>query len=71
MLNLKYINENIDFVKDCIIQKKCDVDIDNIILLDSNRKSLINKVEKLKAKRNQLNKEISKIELIILRMFLR
>jgi len=60
MLNLKYINENIDFVKDCIIQKKCDVDIDNIILLDSNRKSLINKVEKLKAKRNQLNKEISK-----------
>ena len=60
MLNLKYINENIDFVKDCINQKKCDVDIDNIILLDSDRKSLINKVEKLKAKRNQLNKEISK-----------
>ena len=60
MLNLKYINENIDFVKDCTNQKKCDVDIDNIILLDSDRKSLINKVEKLKAKRNQLNKEISK-----------
>jgi len=60
MLNLKYINENIDFVKDCIKQKKCDVNLDNIISLDSDRKSLINKVEKLKAKRNKLNKKISK-----------
>ena len=60
MLNLKYINENIDFVKDCIKQKQCDVNLDKILSLDFDRKSIINKVEKLKAKRNQLNKEISK-----------
>ena len=60
MLNLKYINENINFVKECIEHKKCDVDIDNILSLDFDRKSLINKVEKLKADRNILNKEISK-----------
>jgi seryl-tRNA synthetase len=60
MLNLKYINENVNFVKECIEHKKCDVDIDNILSLDFDRKSLINKVEKLKADRNILNKEISK-----------
>jgi seryl-tRNA synthetase len=60
MLTLKYINENINFVKECIKHKKCDVDIDNIISLDFDRKSLINKVEKLKSNRNILNKEISK-----------
>ena len=31
MLNLKYINENIDFVKDCIKQKQCDVNLDKIL----------------------------------------
>ena len=60
MLSVKYINENINLVKECIKYKKCDINIDDILLLDLERKSLINKVEKLKANRNQINKQISK-----------
>tara|TARA_Y100000389_G_C17470436_1_gene529987 strand:- start:1958 stop:3214 length:1257 start_codon:yes stop_codon:yes gene_type:complete len=60
MLSLKYINENINLVKECIKYKKCDININDILSLDLERKSLINKVEKLKANRNQINKQISK-----------
>ncbi len=60
MLSVKYINENINLVKECIKYKKCDINIDDILSLDLERKSLINKVEKLKANRNQINKQISK-----------
>ena len=60
MLTLKYINENIDLVRQCIKYKKCNVNLDNILKLDLERKSIINKVEKLKANRNKINKEISK-----------
>ena len=60
MLSVKYINENINLVKECIKYKKCDINIDDILSLDLERKSLINKVERLKANRNQINKQISK-----------
>ena len=60
MLSVKYIIENINLVKECIKYKKCDINIDDILSLDLERKSLINKVEKLKANRNQINKQISK-----------
>ena len=49
MLNIKYIKENIDKVKDAIYHKNVDCDIDAIINLDDKRRSIIGEVEKLKA----------------------
>ena len=60
MLSLKYITENTELVKEGIEHKKCDVNISDVLSLDKSRKSIINEVEKLKANRNNLNKEISK-----------
>ena len=60
MLSLKYITENTELVKESIQHKKCDINISDVLSLDKSRKSIINKVEKLKANRNNLNKEISK-----------
>ena len=61
MLDIKYIRENLDYVKKSTDSKKCNVDFDLIISLDANRRELINDVEKLKAQRNLLNGSISKL----------
>jgi len=59
MLSLKYIKDNIDLVKRSINQKNVDCNIDEIINLDQKRISIIQSVEKMKAKRNSINNKIS------------
>jgi len=59
MLNLKYIKDNIDFVKQSIKLKNVDCNIDEIIHLDKQRIALIQNVEKLKSERNSINNQIS------------
>ena len=59
MLNLKYIKDNIDFVKRSIKLKNVDCNIDEIIDLDKQRIALIQNVEKLKSERNSINNQIS------------
>ena len=60
MLSLKYITDNFEKVKLSSAAKNEDVDLEKIIKLDIKRKKIISEVEILKAKRNQLNKNISK-----------
>ncbi len=60
MLDMKFIRENPDFVKEAIAKKKTDVDIDKLLSLDNNRRDIIHEVEDLKAKRNQASSEIAK-----------
>jgi len=59
MLDIKYIRENIEDVKNSTNAKNCKVNFDHILELDKNRREVINNVEKLKAKRNTLNSDIS------------
>ena len=59
MLNIKYIKENVDKVKEAIVHKNVDCDIAEVINLDDKRRIIIGEVEKLKAERNTKNKQIS------------
>jgi len=59
MLNIKYIKENINKVKESILHKNVECDLDNILILDDKRKEIIIEVEKLKAERNNKNRLIS------------
>ena len=58
MLDLKYVRENKQSVIDAIRAKKCQVDIDSILSFDEERRSLIEKAEKLKGERNKSSEEI-------------
>ena len=56
MLSLKYIRENIPSIIKAIESKNIDFDLDHLIKLDLKRRNLIQDVEKLKSKRNIINK---------------
>lgn len=59
MLDINYIRENPDEVKQAMKNRKFkDVDIDELLILDSKCRNLIKHEEELKAKKNQLSKNI-------------
>lgn len=60
MLDLKFIRENSDTVKNGIAKKKTNVDIDKILDLDEKRRDIIRNVERLKAEKNAVSSEIAK-----------
>ena len=59
MLDLKFIRENRDLVKEGIKNKGQNIDIDDLLLLDEERRKMLTEAEVLKAKRNKANDEIS------------
>jgi seryl-tRNA synthetase len=59
MLDLKFIRENPELVRAGAAKKNQEIDVDNILSLDAQRRELINRVEKLKASRNQASAEIA------------
>ncbi len=58
MLDIKFIRENIDLVKQGIANKKTDIDINRLITLDAKKRALLTEVETLKSRRNEVSKEI-------------
>jgi seryl-tRNA synthetase len=64
MLDINLIRDNADWVKDQI-QKLGDIDaitrVDTIVKLDSDRRELLGKVEKIQAQRNKLNKGVGRL----------
>jgi len=60
MLSLKYIRENKDFVQKSLDAKKNNTDLKQLLDIDIKRRKIISQVEELKAKRNIVNKDISK-----------
>lgn len=56
MLDINYIRENLEKVKKSVQARKSDVDLEQILKLDDERRTLIIKVEDLRAKRNQAAK---------------
>jgi seryl-tRNA synthetase len=59
MLDLKFIRENPELVKNAIIAKAEKGDVEAIIELDTKRRNLIGESETLKARKNLVSKEIA------------
>ncbi len=60
MLDLKFIRENPDLVRNAIAQKRDRADLDKLLTLDAERRNLIRDADQLKAIRNRVSDEIAK-----------
>jgi len=57
MLDVKFIRENLDKVKENLRKRKLPVDVEQILSLDIERTSLLQKIENLRAERNKISKK--------------
>lgn len=63
MLDIKIIREQPDLLRKALTDRQMDVSVvDKVLALDAERRSLLVNVEKLKAKRNAVSKEISQVK---------
>ena len=58
MLDIKFIRENPDIVKDAALKKKVEVDIDTLIKVDDERREIMTDVEKERSEQNEFSKKI-------------
>ena len=58
MLDIKFIRENADKVKEACRKKKVNFDVDNLLSIDAKRRELIIAIEGKSAMKNQANKRI-------------
>lgn len=74
MLDIKFIRENPQIVKDACRKKQVEVDIDRLLEVDRKRRELLQAIEDMRAKKNRANEEIKATkdvkekEVIILKM---
>ncbi|MBI3942666.1 MAG: serine--tRNA ligase [Chloroflexi bacterium] len=62
MLDLRFIRENPEFVKEALVRLNTTAPIDEILALDIERRELLSKVENLRAERNVVSKEIGRMK---------
>ena len=60
MLDIKFIRENPDVVREALQNRYSDDSIDDILALDERRRDLLVEVEGMKARRNEVSKEIGR-----------
>lgn len=58
MLDLKFVRNNPDIVRQALANKGVEVDLDRILALDVERRQILTEVEQLKAKRNEVSKQV-------------
>lgn len=56
MLDIKYIRDNIDLVKENIKKRRASADVDGLLKLDEGRREKLTHLEELRAKRNATSK---------------
>ncbi|WP_028988448.1 serine--tRNA ligase [Thermicanus aegyptius] len=56
MLDISFIRENVDLIKETARNKGVDVDVDRLVLVDGRRRELIQSVERLQQERNANSK---------------
>ncbi len=61
MLDIKFIRENADAVEKAITDKRIDLDLDQLLELDGQRRTLMTEMESLQATKNSVSKEIPKL----------
>lgn len=59
MLDIKFIRENLDFVKEGAKKKHVDVDIDELIKVDDMRREMLASVETKKAEQNKVSGQVA------------
>ncbi|AEI14228.1 Seryl-tRNA synthetase [Flexistipes sinusarabici DSM 4947] len=62
MLDLKFIVKNPDTVKENLRKRGEKIDIDEIVMLDGQRREIIQRVESLKKERNEVSKQIGELK---------
>jgi len=62
MLDIKFIRENTEKVRDSLRRKKDKFDLDGLLEVDAKRRQCLYEVDQLKNKQNQVTKEIPKIK---------
>lgn len=62
MLDIKFIREHKDLVKEAVTKKKSSVDIDALIALDDKRLELLKKVEALRAQQNSVSGSVAGVQ---------
>lgn len=62
MLDLKFIIDNTDYVNKALSTRSGSYSIDHLIDMNSKRKSIISKVESLKANKNIVSKQVGKMK---------
>ncbi|MBT4485847.1 MAG: serine--tRNA ligase, partial [Candidatus Latescibacteria bacterium] len=61
MLDIKYIRENADLIKEGARKKRIKVDIDRLLELDEERRRLLQESEELRAEKNAASQEIARL----------
>jgi seryl-tRNA synthetase len=62
VLDLRFVRENIDLLKEKLALRGEDLDLDPFIQVEQERRDLIQKADALRSQRNQVSDEISKIK---------
>jgi seryl-tRNA synthetase len=62
MLDVRYVCDNLELVKQKLALRNSQIDLDKVSVLNSERIELIKKVEALKAKRNSVSDEIAALK---------
>ena len=62
MLDLKFIRENLDKVKEGAKNKNEKADLDLILSLDEKRRSLLSEADRLKHQRNVVSQKIAQMK---------
>lgn len=62
MLDIKFIRENTDKVKESLKNRRVKVDLESLLKLDKQRRKILTESEKLKHKRNRTSDEIGKLK---------
>lgn len=60
MLDIKFIRENLDIVKDAAKKKRIKVDLDQLVSVDDKRKEIMSRMETKKAEQNRVSEEVAK-----------
>jgi len=59
MLDIKFIRENLDLVKQALCERNLDLDLGALIKIDESRRKNLLELEELRARKNKANNEIS------------
>src|SRR5581483_1146831 len=61
MLDIKFVREHADQVKQAVQNKRINLDVDHLLDIDEQRRDLMTEFESLQATKNQFSKEIGKL----------
>lgn len=60
MLDIKFLRENLNFVRRKMLERGQDIDLDRFSSMEAKRRNILQEVESLRSERNQASKEIGK-----------